>query len=186
MLAKSCFDLREYRECAHSLKNSKSNLDLFLRYYSTLLAIQSQQAYTDHTNITEHNTDELAILLDDLLDIKEKDAFLLYLTGCVLLELKRKDAVEYLIDSVLKYPCNWSAWLALGTTITTVDKFEEIFIKIPSTFISQCFKIKVFNNLYQKSQDVEPLINSLLMQHPSQFLNVEKAVLYHNNRGILF
>jgi anaphase-promoting complex subunit 8 len=125
LLAKTYFDAREYQRASFILQNEKDHQSLFLSGYSTYLHVQSQQQYLNPSSITGMGAQvpkDLKSLCVELDNIHNKDAFLLYLSGIVRIKLKRvSEGKEALIQSLIIYPYNWSAWLELGTTIDNVE-----------------------------------------------------------------
>lgn len=111
---------------AHVLENETDHTSLFLKLFSKYLSIESKQSYLDEPEIigcprTTHDLKALAVSLEN---IKDKDAFLLYLMGVIYIKLKRtEDGKDALIRSVASYPFNWSAWLELGSLS---DKAETV------------------------------------------------------------
>lgn len=91
-LARSLFDVKEYRSAAHMLQDCQDPLSLFLRNYATYLAgekrkeegrIESKTA----NQAAEASNPELAALeseLQSLVHSGQADGFLLYLLGMVL------------------------------------------------------------------------------------------------------
>jgi len=128
-LARSLFDLREYRKCLHFLKpfvNVKHQSCIFLYYYSLYLV--SEQAKEeeilqngDKISCSTVQNKELIVIENELQPLFQKDqlnAINLYLYGTILKERnKKEEAKQVFIQALYKLPLLWSAWLELGQMI---------------------------------------------------------------------
>eukprot|EP00897_Mesotaenium_endlicherianum_P009716 jgi/Mesen1/8773/ME000524S08071 len=141
LLAKSFFDMREYRRAAHALRDTQGKKALFLRCYSLYLAGEKRKeeevveaagplGRSDATN------PELPALQEALAAAHGEaalDGFGLYLYGLVLKELQRHVAArEVLCISVSAYPWNWSAWLELQTLCTDFEALGAVLAALPA------------------------------------------------------
>lgn len=112
-----------------------------------------------------------------------KDGFHHFLIGCIHMKLGSRDkALETLLTSVEMYPCNWSAWIELGSLIERLEQLENVLSKIPEGFMSTCFKIHVLNELCQAPDLVLALLDTLEASCTSTFISLQRALLYHNIR----
>ncbi|QDZ24131.1 subunit 8 of anaphase-promoting complex [Chloropicon primus] len=112
LLARTYFDLREYKRAASTLEGEKGAKSTFLRLYSRYLAGERRKE-------EQMLEDGEACVNEELEGIEReiqgaKDPHLLYLLGLVLLDREKKEEGKAtLVESVTRYPCNWAAWQAL-------------------------------------------------------------------------
>lgn len=130
LLAKSYFDMREYRRAAHFLKGIPGKKPFFLRCYATYLAGEKRKEeeiieLAGPLGRSDALNPELAGLEQELGRLFQKrtlDSFSTYLYGVVLHELDRKvEARVALCLSVNAYPWNWSAWQELQALCTDFE-----------------------------------------------------------------
>eukprot|EP00250_Pteridium_aquilinum_P025082 c3012_g1_i1 orf=380-2110(+) len=130
LLAKSYFDMREYRRAAHVLNGVTGKKPLFLRWYATYLAGEKRKEeeiieMAGPLGRSDAVNPELAGLDQELGRLHAKrnlDPFGTYLYGVVLHELDRKaEARTVLCMSVNAYPWNWSSWLELQALCSDHD-----------------------------------------------------------------
>lgn len=135
LLAKSYFDMREYRRAAHVLNGVPGKKPLFLRCYATYLAGEKRKEEeiiesAGPLGRSDAVNPELAGLEQELSRLHAKrnlDPFGIYLYGVVLHELDRKsEARAALCMSVNAYPWNWSAWLELQALCSDHDNLLSL------------------------------------------------------------
>ncbi|KAJ5077000.1 cell division cycle protein [Anaeramoeba ignava] len=136
LLARSLFDLKEYRRASFLLKNQTGNKSRFLQLYSLFLAGEKrkeEEIYETGKMMSQHDVvnrelAEIKNILDPLFNEDKLDGFELFLFGVVLKNLKlKKQALKSLIRSVSYFPLNWSCWLEicdLCDDIETVNSLE--------------------------------------------------------------
>ena len=114
LLAKTYFDLREYKRAASTLEHECDAKSTFLRCYAKYLAGERAREEQTLEGEGEPKNEELEGIEREIKACDRPDSFLLYLQGLVLLDKERKsEAKEALVRSVRSYPCNWAAWQAL-------------------------------------------------------------------------
>ena len=161
-LARSLFDLKEYRKCAHILTNFQNSHQsaLFLKMYATYLVSEQQleeqnlesgdkiQASTGPSGHNESGSSkELVAIESQLKGLRERgqiNAINLYLLGVLLKRKNCKDeAREVLIEALNRMPLLWSAWLELASLVTLKDGRELEFNKLrdhwAKNFYYACF-----------------------------------------------
>ena len=135
-LARSLFDLREYRKCAHMLKpyaNEKYQSALFLYNYAlytvselskeeeALQAGEKIESACSAGATTAGLYRELAQIEASLQPLHERGALNginLYLYGVVLKERnKKEEAKAAFAEALTRVPLLWSSWLELGSLI---------------------------------------------------------------------
>lgn len=147
-LARACFAQGEYERCAWLLEQSESLTPKgrFLQLYARFLIFERQLGDGDGLPPLEYTVggsdasdDSLVPLLVHLID--PDDAFLLFLKGVILQRLhKRVEAMDCLIQSVQRFPYNWSAWLELSRTLSPDGaEREQILDLLPRSFMSVFF-----------------------------------------------
>ncbi|KAI8900371.1 hypothetical protein BC833DRAFT_523616 [Globomyces pollinis-pini] len=185
LYAKSLFDLKEFKRCTHTLRNQTDTKSIFLAFYASFLAIHSNTIIHDLSKKSNHSIGLYKELLDSLenyIHNNHPDSFILYLYGVVCKLVDRlDDAKQALIQSINKYPWNWSAWLELNSLIETMEMYNEIIVQLPASFVKQAFEIKTLNDLYQGLEAVEPIIEMQNTLAPNnRFCQIQRAILYHN------
>ena len=104
---------------------------------------------------------------------------------CKGLRLEEK-AQSALIQSVLAYPWNWSAWLELESFVTSSHKMIAILDQLPIDHVmTKCFQIHVSVGL-----DLYPLETVLSLCdsvakvfQDSSWLSAQRALIYYNHKG---
>lgn len=202
LLAKTYFSVKEFNRCANVLKHLKSNIAVFIRLYSIflngekkfeedsegVLSSNDNQKAKDRVYLSSI-TKELDSLFNES-NIYRKDPFLNYLFGIILLKQKLiSQSQEYLINSILLYPLNWSAWVELISSIQTLDSAFRIIDNLKEKFnknslgltMLNFFKIVINQEFFQQNQELYDLIDSLLKTFPNfSFLKSQKALIsYH-------
>lgn len=129
LLAKSYFDVNEFRRAAHVLRGARGGCGRFLRWYALFLAGEKRQAEeaaeekgagtgTGGLARGRASNNQLALLDTELSAAAEAgtlDGFGFYLRGLVLREMRQpEDATAALLKAVEMYPCLWAAWTALA------------------------------------------------------------------------
>lgn len=109
---------------------------------------------------------ESKLVLDQLHEVlmgryerNELDGFGLYLFGMVLKKMHRVEKVQegvvnnfvvpmctakqILVESIVAYPYNWSAWLDLAKCLSNAEELHGLFEKIPCGWMYEFFKAHV-------------------------------------------
>ncbi|KAI9594348.1 anaphase promoting complex subunit 8 [Syncephalis fuscata] len=148
-LARIYFDCKEYRRCAHLLKECTDQKSLFLRLYSQYLMGEKEvqdicmDVFGSDNSEERVNTELPDIIkeLEPLFNRDELDGFNCYLFGFVLRQQQRNDeALEALVRSLTRYPINWSAWLELGECFDTFDKANVTLARLSDHFTRTAFQ----------------------------------------------
>ncbi|KAJ3680587.1 hypothetical protein LUZ60_016865 [Juncus effusus] len=122
LLAKSCFDCREYRRAAHFLREQNGKKAVFLRCYALYMAGEKRkeeetielEGPLGKSSCTNAELSSLNQELSSLHRTRSIDPFCLYLYGLVLRDKGcAAKAVAVLVESVNEYPWNWCAWTEL-------------------------------------------------------------------------
>ena len=214
LLAKTYFDMREYRRCAHWLESQMGQHGLqqqqvdhrtFLRLYALHLAGESRKqeeqherpaaphasTQPQHTAAAQQQSNkrppptaatnrELPYLLSQLQGTA--DPFCLYLLALVAQQLAQPSlALSSILASLRSFPCNWSAWLLLGSLVSSA--VELMALDLPEHFMRSFFYTHYFVELHPEQSDDERL-GTLLTQlqtffpASSHLLTIE-AVLHY-------
>ena len=196
LLAKTYFDMREYRRCAHWLESQTTSAGqqvdhrTFLRLYALYLAGESRKQEEQHERpATPHATTqpqhaataqpqsnkkppptaatnrELPYLLSQLQGVS--DPFCLYLLALVAQQLAQPSlALSSVLSSLRQFPCNWSAWLLLGSLVSSA--VEMMSLELPEHFMRSFFYTHYFVELHPEQSDDERT-GALLAQLQSFF-----------------
>jgi anaphase-promoting complex subunit 8 len=136
------------------------------------------------TPLSSKTKDQMHEILQGLEDIHDKDPFLLYLYGVVCIELKMlPEGKKALIESIRAYPYNWSCWLALSEYCDKPITVLDLASQLSSSFISNCWKIQVLNDLHSSADMIHPILDQTAkICFHSKHLAIQRAILFHNSR----
>ena len=190
-LAKTYFDLREYRRAAHVLGTCTSQKAIFLRLYSLYLAgekgrVQEAQQKSEPLAKAKVVNKELTKIEQELrggFERKKLDPFNTYLYGLVLKKLDRVEpALRALCRSVNAYPLNYSAWKCLSGLIMAKSTIPKLDLR--ESFAKRIFMVEVHLELHdQKKEELLSEIEGLQDALPgSSFLFAQEANAYYNFR----
>ena len=201
LLAKTYFDMREYRRCAHWLESQTAVVGqqsrqqqqvehrTFLRLYALYLAGESRKQEEQHerpaaphaATQSQHaaaaqqpnkkpppsaaTNRELPYLLSQLQGTS--DPFCLYLLALVAQQQAQPSlALSSVLTSLRVFPCNWSAWLLLGSLVNTAAELNAL--DLPEHFMRSFFYTHYFVELHPEHSDDDSL-GALLAQLQSFF-----------------
>jgi len=209
LLARSYYDVNEYRRCARVLEMAMANDEAmqsngtarFLSMYSIFLAGEKRKE-EESLELSSGEEDggadgdvlgrrtvvnrELRALHTELSAIcgaggeAESDGFLLYMHGLVLVGLDQKgEAREVLAAATRAYPCNWAAWKELQQLLTEVDSLANL--QLPAHWTAALFGAEVEGELQQHETDGSALFEPLDAIFPrSTYLLAQRALgAYH-------
>lgn len=139
-LAKTYFDVREYRRAAHLLATCSSHRAVFLRGYSLYLAGEKRKedlhiespgsSGASKSSAAGDANSELKTLYRQFSDAHKAvslDGLGLYLYGIVLKALQlHTEARAVLQESVAVFPLNWGAWLELASLCHSPQQVSEL------------------------------------------------------------
>ncbi|CAG8602031.1 13542_t:CDS:2 [Dentiscutata erythropus] len=194
LLGKSYFDVKEFDRATFVLEKCKSAKCRFLRIYSKYLAGEKrkEEERKDIMGPLENEKSlnkEVQSLWEEMESWRKEedlDGFLTYLYGLLVKQKNphAKDLKDIFIESVCKYQYNWSAWLELGSCITTKDTLEEICLRLPDTFMTKFFRIYVTVELSGTPKSFKDLVDHDLKENfaNNKFLQTQEAIMYYNNR----
>lgn len=130
--ASTSFDAREYSAAVHALepyKTGASSPSTFLYFYARYLKLQKlkvnkqKSAMKNNAFMAESELGELRGELERI----DRDAFLSYVLGLTLMDQSNlPEARRVLVESVRRYPCNWSAWKALAASCPDISSFKYV------------------------------------------------------------
>jgi anaphase-promoting complex subunit 8 len=203
MLAKTCFDMREYSRAAHSLQDIKdlhtNQAALFLRFYSLYLAGEKRKEeevmeISDPVEKCQVKNVELSRIeehLSLLYKNNQLDGLNMYLYGITLrgLELKA-EARQVLIKSVHAFPCNWSAWLDIIGICSELNDVsdpqaaaQEADLDLPDHWMSWFSKAALHMEL-QRNEEAQDVYSALQSYFPnSSYILSQVAICYYNMRN---
>ena len=181
LLAKSYFDLREYRRCAHLLESLPPSLSsphhTFLRLYALYLAGEARKEEEQHeqpagggsASSSAHNR-ELSFIATQLQQSPAaSDPFCLYLLALIFQQTAQPAlALSSLLSSLSLFPCNWSAWLLLTSLVP--DHHALSSLSLPAHFMRSFFLVHYFLEVHTEQTDLSSLtalLDSLLDCFPT-------------------
>lgn len=137
LLGKAYFDNREYNRCWHYLNTQRSldSVGQFLAIYARYLAGEIEKENSDDGTFKTGAAGSQNPYLADLLRQVEnsQDPFLLYMKGVFLRRMGDDDgAVNALMQSVIEYNFNWSAWQELLACLGKPGDFTKIVSQLQS------------------------------------------------------
>ncbi|KAK9468805.1 anaphase promoting complex subunit 8 [Lipomyces arxii] len=194
LLAKACFDCREYDRAAMMLDKCKSFKCLFLRLYARYISGEKKKEEQSATILGPLDGDgtpnkQIVLIISELEqlfrenDKARQDSFLLYIYGIVLIKHKcEKAAVEPLLRSVTIYPYNWGAWQELSSCVPLSDQLNSVLNQLNHSHImTQMFNVVCSQELFQSTDNVFAKLSQLDAVFPTfQFLKIQRAMLcYH-------
>ncbi|CAF0866997.1 unnamed protein product, partial [Didymodactylos carnosus] len=162
MMAKCYFDLREYKRCAHHLKQCTTGYGFFLRVYSLYLDGLKQRCddFVDVFPDTAVSQRQATTTLDNswLINLRcelttsEKnetlDGYGYYVYALVLKRLSLlNEALIYFIKTVQLIPHLWSAWEDLAYLIDTEQKLHSL--DLPEHWIRNVFYARCYIELHK-------------------------------------
>lgn len=189
LLANTYFQTKEFKRCAHALKNCRSEKALFLRWYALFLSVDPpSNSVKDSPNNPELG--KILMEMDDVPEI-ESSAFLLYLKGVVLSKKHSTlEAQKCFAKSVIQYPLNWSCWLELVSTLKTfteaINMLESLKSAVSTNPLLEImllfFKITIHQEFFQQSFELYQDIASLQQMFPHfQYLNLQSALISYQS-----
>ncbi|KRX02888.1 hypothetical protein PPERSA_04091 [Pseudocohnilembus persalinus] len=128
MLARSLFDLKEYKKCAHTLKEfieDKANQPaIFLHYYSLYLSGEirkEEELFENDQNSKMVVNQELKVIergLEKLFQQGALNEMNQYLYGLIMKHQQEEEKAKIIFVNILNnFPCFWSVWLELNNLI---------------------------------------------------------------------
>ncbi|KAI8149678.1 hypothetical protein BJV82DRAFT_588895 [Fennellomyces sp. T-0311] len=133
--ARALFRMQQYDNAAFILKDYTAPRLMFLRLYAKYLAgekrknerIQDMLDVSDNSHAKNAELDAIYRELKQSHEQDKLDAFNLYLYGIVLRKRELNDkAAGTLLASLKKYEYNWSAWIELGSFVTSKKQFHDL------------------------------------------------------------
>eukprot|EP00741_Cyanophora_paradoxa_P019352 tig00021127_g18680.t1 len=193
LMARSYFELKEFKRAGHALKGCRSQKCTFLRGYALYLAGEKrkEEEVAELTAAAQTKSDvvngELAALSAELGEahkLNQLDGFNLYLYGVVLKESEHKaQARDVLVASIDAYPWNWSAWLELAA-LCPDRQTAELLAGAGSKpeYMKDMFLAHVALE-FQNSEESLALYESLQQLFPlSNYLLAQTAIAKYNQR----
>ncbi|KAI9847973.1 MAG: Anaphase-promoting complex subunit 23 [Sclerophora amabilis] len=115
---------------------------------------------------------------------ERSQGWLEYLYGVILAKEKNDDeARRWLIRSVTLFPYNWSAWLELGSLISSVEELNQVSALLPNHLMTFIFNLYSSQELYQADEATHSRLTDLERVFPgSQFLKTQRALLFHHSK----
>jgi hypothetical protein len=169
IFAKSQFDLKEYRRCAHTLRNINHPKARFLRWYSLFLAGEKRRQELIDAQVAESRcieNEEMAEIREELSEAHsagQLDSFGLYMYGICLRACEdpiiankavkktqgrpesKVSARALFLSSVNAFPWNWSAWMDLASTIDTFEALDEVMKVLVTHEFKHLFLAQVYS-----------------------------------------
>uniref|UniRef100_A0A7S4C3A3 Cdc23 domain-containing protein n=1 Tax=Chrysotila carterae TaxID=13221 RepID=A0A7S4C3A3_CHRCT len=197
MLAKTYFDLNEFKRAAHILRSAKGPCGRFLRWYSLFLAGErrkSEEALEEGgaggsatTGVVgkARATNQMLPLLQEELSAASSanglDAFGWYLYALVLREtMQPEGATAALVQAVRLFPCLWCGW----TELAALNPSEEAVaaLTLPSHWAKDFFDAHHALEAQANSQAIERYESLLLRWPRSVYLRSQLALARYNLR----
>ncbi|EPE05373.1 anaphase-promoting complex subunit 8 [Ophiostoma piceae UAMH 11346] len=110
-----------------------------------------------------------------------------YLYGMVLAKEKNeREAMEWFIRSVHRFPMNWGCWLEMTALISRVDELNKIAPRLPQNIVSFIFHLHASLELYQQGHNLANSVDQLLGIFPtSSFLLTCSAMLAYHSKDLI-
>ncbi|KAK7204466.1 anaphase promoting complex subunit 8 [Myxozyma melibiosi] len=196
LLAKACFDCREYDRAAQKLErvSTSSAKCIFLHLYARYISGEKKRDEQSEAILGPLDGDatvnkQLVPIINELEShftrspATKDDPFLLYLYGIVLVKHKcEKAAVEPLARSVKLYPYNWGAWQELSHCVSSIDQLPYVLARLPPTHVmTKLFEVATSQELFQSTESVFITLDQLETVFPNfVYLEIQRAMLcYH-------
>jgi anaphase-promoting complex subunit 8 len=94
-----------------------------------------------------------------------------------------KKALAAFIQSIQKYPFNWSAWTALMNCMPNADEIKSILPQLPGGFMKELFELHYLVEMNKEDEKVEMLLDDLNGQFPqSKYLLAQRGTYFYNMR----
>ncbi|OAA58955.1 anaphase-promoting complex subunit Apc8 [Niveomyces insectorum RCEF 264] len=109
-----------------------------------------------------------------------------YLYGMVLAkDRNEKEAMEWFIRSVHRFPMNWGCWQEMTNLISRVDELNKIAPRLPQNIVSFIFHLYASLELYQQGHNLANSLEQLLSIFPtSSFLLTCNALLAYHSKDL--
>ncbi|KAJ1965805.1 Anaphase-promoting complex subunit 8, partial [Dimargaris xerosporica] len=184
-----------YDRAAFILQSCTSHRCRFVRLYARYLAGEKRKDEKapnaaagnplDGSGPLETNH-EMAAILQELSTVPaaDLDGFELYLFGLVYHQQGLADeARRVLLASVTKFPCNWSAWLALEKCIPTAKALDALIPVLPKSFVTEFFLTHMHVNMQTLPKKSDVHCQALREQFPQcAFLQSLSAMAHYHAR----
>lgn len=123
LFAKTCFDNHEYDRCVHMLENCADPVGIFLREYSRYISGEKASEDKPFSAKPQKANPNYAKILENLKQLQ--DPFGKYLSAVVLRKQQQETrAIPLLLQSLVEYPYNWSAWQEFLACFKTLNDVE--------------------------------------------------------------
>ncbi|CAK7245065.1 MAG: Anaphase-promoting complex subunit 8 [Sporothrix thermara] len=125
--------------------------------------------------------------MDDDEERVVSQGWLEYLYGMVLAKEKNeKEAMEWFIRSVHRFPMNWGCWQEMTMLIARVDELNKIAPRLPQNIVSFMFHLHASLELYQQGHNLATSVEQLLSIFPgSSFLLTCNALLAYHSKDLI-
>ncbi|CAK7271632.1 Anaphase-promoting complex subunit 8 [Sporothrix epigloea] len=135
------------------------------------------QTWFDQNHVGMDEDDELVV----------SQGWLEYLYGMVLAKEKNeKEAMEWFIRSVHRFPMNWGCWQEMTMLITRVDELNKVAPRLPQNIVSFLFHLHASLELYQQGHNLATSVEQLLSIFPgSSFLLTCNALLAYHSKDLI-
>ncbi|KAK9814160.1 hypothetical protein WJX72_001350 [[Myrmecia] bisecta] len=190
VLAKSAFDVKDYRRAAHVLRDCTFGRSFFLRCYAAYLAgekrKEEERVETSGPlgcgNACNKDLDVLEAELCAACQGGNPDSFIAYLYGLVLADRERKsEARALLLASISGYPCHWGAWQALQQLCVDCD--VQAGLSLPRHWMREFFLVSLCLESQQNEEGLGRL-QTLEQQFPrSDWVVAQAATAQYNLRN---
>lgn len=92
-------------------------------------------------------------------------------------------ALSAFIQSIQKYPFNWSAWLELINCVKNAEDIRTILPQLPGGFMKELFELHYLIEMNKEDEKVEMLLEDLDNQFPrSNYLLAQRGTYFYNMR----
>ncbi len=101
-------------------------------------------------------------------------------------EKNKKEAMEWFIRSVHRFPMNWGCWLEMTMLVSRVDELNKIAPRLPQNIVSFIFHLHASLELYQQGHNLANSVEQLLSIFPnSSFLLTCNAMLSYHSKDLI-
>lgn len=131
--------------------------------------------------------DQNHVGMDEDEELVVSQGWLEYLYGMVLAKEKNeKEAMEWFIRSVHRFPMNWGCWQEMTMLITRVDELNKVAPRLPQNIVSFLFHLHASLELYQQGHNLATSVEQLLSIFPSSsFLLTCNALLAYHSKDLI-
>ncbi|XP_063933122.1 cell division cycle protein 23 homolog [Zophobas morio] len=193
LLAKSCFELKEFKRAAHFIAGCQAHITRFLYYYCLYLEgerlkldFQMQRNLKMNKSCSIVNK-EIPYIHDKLRALhlkKELDGFELYLYGIVLKEKKcLLEALNIFVEACNKTPFFYAIWVELSSLASTFPEYYSN-LSLPSHWMVDVFSAQYELDCHREENSIDIYEKLAKIFEKSSFLHTKIGLCKYNARDL--